>query len=400
MRVLHVIPSLSPALGGPTVVVLNLVKELRQWGIDAEIVSTNDDGQNVLDVPLNQRVIYEQVPVWFLPRFPVPMKEFIFSAAMTRWLRLHVSDYNLLDNHYLFSYPPSCAGILARRRHIPYTVRTQGQLAPWALAQSQLKKRLYAGLLERRNLNQAAAIHCATAREAKDARQYGVSVPKVVLPLGIVPTTRQANARARLRRQFAIADDTPIVLFLSRLYYTKQPEVLLRSLQHLLSAGYKAHALIAGSGSTDYIANLQRLVTVLGLHNTVTFVGFVAGDRKQLLLQGADVFALPSLSESFSLATAEAMAAGLPVVVTPEVQIAPDIQTVGAGIVAKGTVEATAKAMSKLLANPELRDRMGLQGQRWAQQHYHWPTIAGQLAQVYKAIVHHQSIPFVCVDAE
>lgn len=394
MRVLHVIPSLSPALGGPTAVALNLVRGLRECGIDAEILSTNDDKTDVLDVPLNQRITYQQVPIWFLPRFPMPMKEFLFSTAITRWLWQHIGEYDLLDNHYLFSYAPSCAGIMARQQRIPYTIRTQGQLAPWALAQGQLKKKLYAQILERQNLNRAAAIHCTTLREANDVRQYGVITPKIVLPLGVSATTPQANAGRYLRTQFDIPDDQPIVLFLSRLHYKKQPDLLLRSLRHILSAGYEVHLLIAGSGSSDYIAYLQQLVTTLELHKTVTFGGYVDGDRKQLLLQGSDLFVLPSLSENFSLATAEAMAAGLPVVVTPEVQIAPDIQTAGAGIVAEGTVEALANAMAKLLVNPELRDRMGLNGQQWAQQHYHWPTIAGRLAQVYKAIVNRQLIPF------
>ncbi|MDJ0708321.1 MAG: glycosyl transferase family 1, partial [Leptolyngbyaceae cyanobacterium MO_188.B28] len=90
MKVLHVIPSLSPALGGPTQVALNLVKSLRDCNIDTEIVTTNDNGPELLDVPLYQRIEYEQVPVWFLPRFSPPLKEFIFSAALTRWLWRHI----------------------------------------------------------------------------------------------------------------------------------------------------------------------------------------------------------------------------------------------------------------------------------------------------------------------
>ena len=400
MRILHVTPSLSSGLGGPTAVVLNLVHALRDQGIDAEIVSTNDDGKRVLDVPLNRRMIYEQVPVWFLPRFPLPMKEFIFSSALTRWLWQRLSEYDLIDNHYLFSYAPTCAGLLARRQHIPYTMRTQGQLAPRALAQSRQKKELYANFIERKNLNGATAIHCTTMREAEDVSQYGVTVPKVVLPLGIATVARQPCAGERLRRQFSIPDDTLIVLFLSRLYYTKQPDLLLKALSCLTNSDYQIHLLIAGSGSADYTTYLQQLVRTLGLHETVTFVGFVEGDRKQLLLQGSDLFVLPSLSENFSLATAEAMAAGLPVVVTPEVQIAPDIHTAGAGIVAEGTVEALADAMAKLLTNSELRHHMGLGGQQWAQQHYHWPTIAGQLSQVYAAILNREPLPFEYADAK
>ena len=185
MKVLHVIPSVSPTLGGPTQAVLNLVKALRQCGVDAEIATTNHNGSALLDVPLNQRIEYKQVPVWFLPRFSPPMKEFIFSAELTRWLWHHIRDYDLLNTHYIFSYASTCAGAIARRQGIPYLVRTIGQLTPWALAQSRLKKQIYTFLIERHNLNCAAAIHCTSGGEAEDVRNFGIKTPTLTLPLGV-----------------------------------------------------------------------------------------------------------------------------------------------------------------------------------------------------------------------
>ncbi|MEO1341794.1 MAG: group 1 glycosyl transferase, partial [Cyanobacteria bacterium J06635_13] len=63
MKVLHVIPSLSPALGGPTQVALEIVKGIRQQGIDAEILTTNHDVGGRLDVTLHQLTEYQGVPV-------------------------------------------------------------------------------------------------------------------------------------------------------------------------------------------------------------------------------------------------------------------------------------------------------------------------------------------------
>jgi len=160
LKVLHVIPSINPALGGPTHVVLNLVKALRAAGVDAEIATTNDWGNGLLEVPLNQCIEYEQVPVWFFKRFSPPLKEFIFSAQLTRWLWQHTRDYDLIHTHYLFSYASTCASAIARCQGVPYIMRTIGQLSPWALAQSRLKKQIYTAVIERHNLNHAAAIHC------------------------------------------------------------------------------------------------------------------------------------------------------------------------------------------------------------------------------------------------
>lgn len=65
MRVLHVIPSIIKVRGGTSQVVIDMVKALRKNNVDAEIATTNDNGDSLLDVPLNRRVEYEQVPVWF-----------------------------------------------------------------------------------------------------------------------------------------------------------------------------------------------------------------------------------------------------------------------------------------------------------------------------------------------
>ena len=103
MKILHIIPSVSPVRGGPSYAVLGMVKALRYQGIDVEIATTNDHGSKLLNIPLYQKTNYQDVPVWFLPRFLPPLKEFIFSKAATVWLWKNIANYDVLDHHYLFS---------------------------------------------------------------------------------------------------------------------------------------------------------------------------------------------------------------------------------------------------------------------------------------------------------
>lgn len=140
MKILHVLPSISPLKGGPSQAVKGMVKALNELGVEAEIATTNDDGKNYLDVPLNKKIDYQGVPVRFFSRHPLPMKEFIFSYDISQWLRQHIQNYDLIHTHFLFSYAPTYAGAMARHYNIPYVVRTIGQLTPWALAQSKWKK--------------------------------------------------------------------------------------------------------------------------------------------------------------------------------------------------------------------------------------------------------------------
>lgn len=393
MKVLHVIPSVSPTLGGPTQVVLNLVKALRKSNIEAEIVTTNDRGDNLLDVPLYQKIEYEQVPIWFLPRFSPPLKEYIFSPAITQWLWQNMRNYDILDNHYLFSYASTCAGAIARWQNIPYTVRTMGQLAPWALAQSQRKKQLYSLLIERHNLHRAAAIHCTSQGEAEDVRNFGIKTPTVTLPLGVNQPVSFPDAKQKIREIYQISPTIPIVLFLSRLHYKKRPDLLISSLKKLALKHIKFHLILAGTGEQDYLEYLQNLVLKSGLINQTTFSGFVTGKDKDLLLQGSDLFVLPSFSENFGIAVAEALSHGLPVIITPDIQIAPEISLANAGLIVPGEEEAIANAIAQLLTNSEQRYQLSENGKNLVKQRYSWQTIASQLTEVYRIIIEKQTIP-------
>ncbi|MBE9179528.1 glycosyltransferase [Oculatella sp. LEGE 06141] len=396
MKILHVIPSLGVSLGGPSQVAMNLVKALRDLSIDTEIIATNYDHPQPLDVPLNQRVDYcfesGSVPVWFLPYNPPAVKEFIFSKALTIWCWQHLHRYDVLDNHYLFSYASTCAAAIAHRKKIPYTIRTMGQLSPWALAQSRVKKQLYTALIERRNLHNAAAIHCTTPAEADDVRSFGINTPTITLPLGVNLPEVYPNARAELRQKYRIPSDTPVVLFLSRLHYKKRPDLLLESLSYLKAQRFCFHAIFAGSGEVDYLAQLKNLTTSLGLDDCVSFPGLVVGKDKDLLLQGSDLFVLPSFSENFGIAVAEALVAGCPVVITPGIQIAPDIASAQAGFVVEGAKESVAEAIAQLLKSPELRHEYGMNGQRLARERYSWRAIAQELTTVYQAIIDRQPL--------
>ncbi len=372
---------------------LNLVKALRECGVEAEIVTTNHNGSKPMEVPLGQRVDYRfdadqnaSVPVWFLPFQPPALKEFIFSPAITRWLWQHVQDYDVLDNHYLFSYAPTCAAAIARFKGIPYTIRTMGQLTPWALSQSRLKKQIYTTLIERHNLNCAAAIHCTTVTEAEDVRNFGIQVPTITLPLGVNSSPTLVEPQAQLREQYNIPAEVPIVLFLSRLHYKKRPDLLLQSLGQLHAQGQRFHLILAGAGEPDYLTELKDLTASLGLTPHVTFPGLVTGQAKDLLLQGADLFVLPSYSENFGIAVAESLVVGLPVVITPGIQIASEIKAAKAGLVVEGEVDLLAAAIAQLLTSPNLRHELGDNGRRLAKERYSWRAIAQNLIPVYSII--------------
>ena len=385
INVLQVIPSLSPRLGGPTAAMLGLSKSLRNMGVSVQILTTNDDADNRLDVPVNRLISYQGIPTTFLPR-TVRAKEFIYSHQLAKWHRQYLNNFDLVHTHYLFSHLPSFTARAARQRNIPYLMRPLGQLTPWALSQSANKKKIYTQLLERRNLEQAAAIYCTSPEEASNVRTFGLRTPTVTLPLGVYAPEPIRDAREKLHQLYGIPVELPVVLFLSRLHHKKQPEVLIRAVEQLLKK-QPCHIVLAGTGEPQYVEKLKKLVGALDIQGSVTFAGFVSGYSKNLLLQGSDIFALPSHSENFGIAVAEALIAGLPVVITPGIQISEEINAAKAGLVMDANVSDFSSALYQLMTMPHLRRQLVANGLSLAKTRYSWASIAQQLTPFYREML-------------
>ncbi|MGQ9866220.1 MAG: glycosyltransferase [Pseudanabaenaceae cyanobacterium] len=370
MRCLHVVPSLAPEAGGPTTAAIALVQALRDRGITAEMATTGSRPA----LPL---------PVFSFPVSRWTLRQYALAPALATWLQENIPRYDLVHLHGCFVHSSTVAAAIARRHRIPYLWRTLDHLSGPSLAKGTWYKHLYLRTVDAANLR-GATFHCTSAAEAAWVQTWAGDRPVLTLPLGVDPIPEVPGARVSLRQRWGIPSDTPIVLFLSRLHPKKQPEILL---QALASLDCPWAALIAGTGDSVYGQRLVNLSQTLGLGDRVKFLGFVQGAAKTEVLRGSDVFALPSQSENFGLAVAEAMAAGLPVVVTPGVQIAPEIAQAAAGLVVPPTVEAWGRALDALLQNPSQRQILGQNGQTLVQQAYQWGAIAARLVEVYHQLL-------------
>lgn len=391
MKVLHIIPSVGPVRGGPSQAVLDIVKALRNSGLEAEIVTTNDNGSDLLDVPFHQLTKYKGVPIWFFPRFSTPIKalsEFVFSSQLTTWLWEHITEYDLVHIHALFSYTCSAAMAIARLKQVPYIVRPLGLLCTWSLQQSALRKKIYLALFEKANLNHSKGLEFTTLQEQVEAAPLGFKAPSFILPFGLVPPTPIPNARDRLRQLLQVPTNQPIVLFMSRVHYKKGLDYLIPALGKLAEQCFTF--VLAGSGSPEYEAEIDALLRKWGIWERTYRLGFVQGEIKQLLLEGSDIFALTSHSESFGLAVLEAIAAGLSVVITPGVPLAPVVKQHQLGYVTDLNSSAIAASIQQSLDNLKNNQQNHERQERARQlilEQYTWNRIAANLIEIYRLIL-------------
>jgi glycosyltransferase involved in cell wall biosynthesis len=388
LKVLHIIPSVATVRGGPSQAVIEMVSALRSQGVDAEIATTNDNGKNLLDVPLyeltDQLSEYGHVPIRFFPRFSPnihTVREFAFSRSLTTWLWQHITEYDLVHVHAIFSYASTIAMAIARIKKVPYINRPLGQLCTWSLQQSKLRKQIYLKLIEHSNLLHSQALHFTAQQELEEFNLLKLNIPSFILPHGVQIPFPIPNAQERVRKLLQIPDHFPVLLFMSRIHPKKGLEYLIAALGKLKE--YDFAFVIAGSGEPDYISQIQDLLVTHGISDRTHLVGFVESETKNLYLQGADLFALTSHSENFGIATIESLASGTPVLITDGVAIAPMVKEQSIGYVTKLEINAIASTIQDFFEYPHIATQKGERAQQYIAEHYAWTKIAQKLITMY-----------------
>jgi glycosyltransferase involved in cell wall biosynthesis len=388
VKILHVIPSLSPVRGGTSRAVIDMVHALLDRGIDVEIATTNDDGDKLLDVLLGERTVYDRLPTYFFPRFSPQIhavREFAFSSAFTIWLFQNIARYDAIHVHALFSYTSTAAMTIARIKGVPYLTTPHGLLCEWSLRQSASKKQAYLNAIERSNLDRAQAIHLTCQQELDDLARLGLQAPTFVLPLALTEIPAHIpNAAALLKESLNCAANAPVILFLSRLHYKKGLDYLIPALGKVRDRQFTF--VIAGTGTPEYEAEIRSLLATAGIADRTLTIGFVEGARKDLLIQGADLFVLTSHSENFGISVLEALVVGTPVLVTPGVGLATVVRDEQLGYVTDLEVDAITATLDRYLDDPDLAQQMGARARELTIDRYNWDNIAAELVKVYQSL--------------
>jgi len=390
LKVLHVIPSVSPSRGGPSKAVIAMVKALIESGVDAEIATTNDHGNETLDVPLHGISQYEGVPIRFFKRFSPTanaIREFAYSRDFQRWIKKNISNYDLIHVHAIFSFCSTYAMYQARKQGVNYIVRPIGQLETWSLSQSERRKNTYLKLIEQRNLIEANTLHFTSESEKKQALNTIPKLNATVIPLGINMPKRIDNAASKMHSRWDLKENIPTIIFLSRLHPKKGLELLISSLGKLNEVEFQL--IIAGEGEQQYTDQLNETVAQNGLSKICQLIGFVEGHEKNLLLQGADLFVLTSHSENFGIAVLEAMASNTAVLVSNEVALSKQIEQHQLGYTTSLDESNITNTLRKALTQLQATKTMGNDAYRFAQEHYQWSVINQEIMRMYQSVHTH-----------
>lgn len=390
MKVLHVIPSVSERSGGPGQAIIPMCGSLAAVGIDVMLASTDHD------LPAPNRpgghkrgatTRYKNLPAIF---FPIQLgASFKYSRPFASWLYEHVSDYDLVHIHAIFNHSSIAAARACNAKAIPYIVRPLGTLDPWSMKQKSLRKKVFWNAGVQSMLTGAAAIHYTTQGEQQAVENSLGLNHGVVVPLGVeTPSRPGPDVVVKLAARFPALLDHPYVLVLSRLHPKKALEVLVAAFVSLVGRHEFRNwrLVLAGEGPAEYVASLKRIVDEHNASEFVIFPGWLEGDDKEAALGNASLLALPSYHENFGLCVMEALAAGVPVLISPHVNLADEVEAARAGWIAAVNKTDIEAKLGEALGSEAERFKRGQAGKELSH-NFLWESVALRLKEMYSAVM-------------
>jgi glycosyltransferase involved in cell wall biosynthesis len=378
LHILHVIGTLSPAAGGPPEALRQLVRAYLEVGDGIEVVCLDKPEEAYLKgIPCPVHALGQS----YLGRYG-------FSPRLWRWLGNNAHRFDGIVMNGIWTFPGVAVRSAARRLGKPYGIFTHGGLDPWFNRTYPLKhlKKLIYWPLQHAVLHDARAVFFTTETE-RDLAITSFRPSKwnsVVVPYGIndpeerrrKPQPRDANAGERgmhsLERRGNPADQIEAffikypqlrsrryLLFLARIHEKKGCDLLLQAFARTGATVPDVDLVIAGPDQAKMRGKLEQMAEKLGIAQRVHWPGLIGGDVKWGAIRASDAFVLPSHQENFGIAVVEALAVGRPVLISNQVNIWPDIDRDGVGLVDDDTLEGTERLLRRWFAlPPEEREEM------------------------------------------
>lgn len=366
MRVLHVVASLALRHGGVSVSVRELCRGLAAAGVEVQIWTTDRAREPSIDGPADDQLRADGVEVRYAPVHPWRWlgSRYGYSPVLRAALTAAVLRADLVHLHGLWLYPTTIAAALCRRTGVPYVLSPCGALDPYGLARHRLLKWGYRLAVERRTLAGAALLHVTSACEQEHVERLGLDVPSVTIPRAL-PDAGPRPPLGAFRRAHPAVGTRRLLLFLGRLHPKKGVGWVVQAFIEAARRHPDLHLVLAGPDDGAG-AVARRALAAAGLEDRATFPGFLDGPMKSAALQDSALFLLPSEDENFGVTVVEAMAAGLPVLVSPFVGVGDAAARAGAGAVVAHEPAAWAAAVERLLNDPSAAHAMGAAGRRAA----------------------------------
>ena len=376
LKILQLVHTLDPSVGGVAASVLALSRGLARRGHKLDIVVLDDSASPWLaDIAL---------PIHALG---AGLTSYRYSSKLLPWLKKQGGDYDRVIVNGIWQYLSFAAWLRYAGSSIPYYVFPHGMLDPWfkeTFPLKHLKKWLYWPWAEYRVLRNAAAVIFTSEEERSQARKsfWLYRCREKVSPLGVEAPPISSNAKSEFLSRYPQLQNTRIFLFLGRLHPKKGCDMLLEAFAQMRSND-SISLILAGPDQVGRESDLRRQVTRLNLTNRIVFTGMLEGPMKQGAFANAEAFVLPSHQENFGISVVEALAARVPVLISNRVNIWREIEADRAGYVESDDLAGTTRLLQRWIGTaPAEREMVRENARRCFEQRFEIDRAVESLLQI------------------
>ncbi len=352
MRILQCVGDIDPALGGSVEAARQLSYALGRLGHRPELLTLRPPRE-------------EWTAAWLGPvHYAGPAStRYLYSPRLAAWMAAHAPQYDAIVIHGLWRYTSVGAWRGLRGLSVPYFVFAHGMLDPYfqrAFPWKHVQKKICWIAAESRVIRDARGVLFTCEQERLRARATfrPYHCREHVVGLGISRPTgdETAQQKAFLDAHPQLAG-TRIILFLGRIHPKKGCDLLIHAFAHAAHRDPRLRLVMAGPDECGWQAELERLAARLGLGPRVLFTGPLYGDLKWGALRTAEVLALVSHTENFGITVVEALACGVPVLISKEVNIWHEVAADGAGLAANADIAGARDLLDHWLGLPQAARR-------------------------------------------
>jgi glycosyltransferase involved in cell wall biosynthesis len=381
MRILQVIPSYLPATryGGPIFSTHALSKALVKRGHEVQVYTTYG-GQSPSSLP-PATVELDGVTVKYFKSDLLPRLS--WAPELGRNLKREIHRFDIAHLQTVFLWPTWRAAHYARAWGVPYVISPRGMLVRDLIKRrNRTLKSAWIELFEKTNLRRAHAIHVTSSIEADELKALTLALPDIaVIENGVEPQQTVGSISPDV---LEATKETPYILFFGRLSWKKGIDTLLEA----FASTKTGYLVIAGTDDEGLSYKLRTAISELGIAHRVHIVArTISGADKDHLFRAARFFALTSVSENFANTVLEALAIGLPVVVTPGVGAAEIVLRAKGGLVVPKDATELGKAFEPLLASGSAAREMGERGRDYVLKNCSWDSVAAKMEALYQQCI-------------
>lgn len=395
MRLLHILPSIALETGGTATSVLQLCRLQARSGKEVVLYTTNWPNE---DLPDSSGAFFDQSVKGFTVNvFPAETGSFYFRAphspALLRSVEAHSAGFDAVVCHSLWNPLATFSMRLLRKHGARYSLMPHGMLDPVVFRHNRWKKLPWGALWERSNVEGASLMIFNTEAEQRKAQLCGWRLPRTfVLPHVVEASSwRNLPPRSAFEDLFPQVRGAEVILFVGRLNWVKNLDKLIDALAVVRRKRPSAMLVCVGPDSDGHRYELEHRAAAMGLNGSILFTGMLMDDQLKAAYARATIAALVSQKENFGLTAAEALASGLPVVVSTGVDLSAAFDSQGPVRRVAPTSPEIASAIIELLERADDRGLPDPEAQALAEKEWGESRVLGLLDTYWSIISEQQS---------